>query len=657
MRYVQRQPRAAGHPIKRVISSAAILSFLAAAFAGLVWCAPARAAFTALGSGPPGPLTLEASVFQDTSGEKPALPIGTLYTIPLLVDFSDYAHQRPASDFDNFIFGQTVGPASVRGYYRDVSYGLLDVAPLDLPSSVGWLRMPEPRTYYLGDGAGYGTYPHDSEKMIEEAIALADPVVDFSRYDCNGDGFVDNLMIVFAGHEPNQFIAGFQPQKSILANTVTVDGVKARSYMIVPERVIYGGPAERLIGVFVHEMGHVLGLQDLYGNISTAGVGNWSLMAGGGMLRRGSAPARLDPWSSAKLGWLQPQTLTGPPTLRTIPTAGSSRTAAFKLYPGGVTSGPEYFLIENRQKSGIDGWLPGSGLLVWHVDESRPNNMDETHKLVDVEEAAGIQTMDLGWNEPGSDFGRADDPYPGDTGNREFSDTTTPDAKTYAGTDSGVHIYQISDSGPVMTALIGFRTPFRPPQQRTFVDVPAGDPYHVAIAGMAADGIIAGYETAGGTEFRPSSPVLRAQFAKMIDLTLGLTVTEGGTALPFVDVECPVDDLYPDDYVAVAYANALIKGYPGSLFKPYQDVSRAQLLTMVVRAVEGVRPEGLHTPPSSWTGKLPGGDPTHGENIKKAEYSGFLWGIDLAHFDIWGKATRGEVAQVLWNTMEILGND
>ena len=598
-------------------------------------------------------------MFQDTSGEKPALSIGTLFTIPLLVDFSDYAHQRPASDFDDFIFGETVGPASVRGYYRDVSYGLLDVTPLDLPSALGWLRMPEPKTLYLGDQSDPIAHPRDLARLIEDALAVTDPLVDFDRYDCNGDGFVDNLMLVVAGHSPNQYIDGFYPQKVTLTyDPVSVDGVKVRSYLLVPERVIYGGPAERLIGTFVHEMGHALGLPDLYDtDNSSAGVGNWSLMAGGSQLAHGSAPPRLDPWSSARLGWLQPQTLTGPPTLRTIPTVASSRTAAFKLYPGGATSGPEYFLIENRQKTGIDGRLPGSGLLVWHVDESRRNNLDETHKLVDVEEASGIQHMDLGYDEPGSNFGGGETPYPGDTGNREFSDTTTPDAKTYAGADSGIHIYQISDSAPVMTALIGFRAPFRPPQLPTFVDVQPASSYHVAIEGMAADGIIAGYETASGTEFRPSSPVLRAQFAKMIDLALRLTVTEGGTALPFVDVERPADNLYPDDYVAVAYANALIKGYPGGLFNPYQDVSRAQLLTMVVRAVGGVRPEGLHAPPSGWTGTLPGGDATHGQNIMKAEYSGLLWGIDLAPFDIWGKATRGEVAQVLWNTMEILGND
>ena len=119
--------------------------------------------------------------------------------------------------------------------------------------------------------------------------------------------------------------------------------------------------------------------------------------------------------------------------------------------------------------------------------------------------------------------------------------------------------------------------------------------------------------------------------------------------LPFTDVEKPTNNLYPDDYVAVAYQNGLIKGFGGTIFGPYRDMTRAQLLTMVVRAAERFQSASLRTPSESWTGTLPDGDPTHGQNIRTAEYSGLLAGIDLAHFDVWGKATRGEVAQVLWN--------
>ncbi len=70
---------------------------------------------------------------------------------------------------------------------------------------------------------------------------------------------------------------------------------------------------------------------------------------------------------------------------------------------------------------------------------------------------------------------------------------------------------------------------------------------------------------------------------------------------------------------------------------------------MVVRAAERFQPGSLTSPPASWQGTLSGSDPTHGQNIRTAEYSGLLAGIDLVRFDIWGTATRGEVAQVQWN--------
>ena len=177
----------------------------------------------------------------------------------------------------------------------------------------------------------------------------------------------------------------------------------------------------------------------------------------------------------------------------------------------------------------------------------------------------------------------------------------------------------------------------------------ASSPYKQAILGLLSDGIISGF--ADGT-FRPTQPVARAQFAKMIDLSLGLAVSEGSAPLLFTDVERPLDDLYPDDYVATAAAAGIVKGFPGGLFLPYAQMTRAQLLTMVVRAAEQFKLDALDQPPLGWAGVLPATDPIHGANAARAEYSGLLAGIELATFDIWDQARRGEVAQVLWNLRE-----
>jgi len=185
--------------------------------------------------------------------------------------------------------------------------------------------------------------------------------------------------------------------------------------------------------------------------------------------------------------------------------------------------------------------------------------------------------------------------------------------------------------------------------QYLFRDAMAEQKYYRAIYHLAKAGVVSGYQD--GT-FKSYNPVLRAQFAKMATLSLDLAVTEGALPVPFWDVEKPTTSLYPDDYVAVAAANDLILGYSDGSFRPYVDISRAQLLTIVVRAAEHFKPAALTTPLGGWKGTLPASDPTHGANIAKAEYSGLLSGIDLAAFSIWKPATRGEVAQILWNLRE-----
>jgi len=430
-------------------------------------------------------------------------------------------------------------------------------------------------------------------------------------------------------------------------------------------------PGDMTIGLYAHEMGHVIGAPDLYdSDLSSQGIGVWSLMARGCYLGNGAWPARPDAWTSALLGWLQPQVVTGPPTLLAIPWVGTSRTAAFKLYPGGATSGPEYFLIENRQNVGTDAELPGPGLLIWHVDETRiapggPDpQADEARKLVDLEEAGGFQNLDLrmgteGWNE-----GSHDDPFPGATGNRKFDDTTNPDAKTYDGANSGVSISHISDSGMVMTAYVGFgAAPDVPETPSDFIDVPPGRDYHDAIYGLRDAGIIDGYKLDGTWEFRPDNTVLRAQFAKMICGVMGLTVVEDdwpNPSVPFTDLGDDilpgagvVDSLYPHEYVAICAHNQITLGKTPTTFDPWAYITRAQVVSMIVRAVDRLYPRLLTTPPPGYGGSLGDFYPEHGQNMRIAEFNGLLTGL-LGFgrtWDPWSAASRGETAQMLWNLM------
>jgi hypothetical protein len=110
----------------------------------------------------------------------------------------------------------------------------------------------------------------------------------------------------------------------------------------------------------------------------------------------------------------------------------------------------EYFLVENRQRTGYDAALPGCGLLVWHIDETRTSgnsaNADETRKLVDLEEADGLNNLDGVGNR-----GDAGDPYPGSTNNTQFNDTSNPNSRLYSGSSSGVASENMS--GPCSSTM------------------------------------------------------------------------------------------------------------------------------------------------------------------------------------------------------------
>jgi Domain of unknown function (DUF1906)/S-layer homology domain len=190
-----------------------------------------------------------------------------------------------------------------------------------------------------------------------------------------------------------------------------------------------------------------------------------------------------------------------------------------------------------------------------------------------------------------------------------------------------------------------------------FPDVPVSNPYYAAITDLASRGITGGFPD--GT-FGPNKPVLRKQFAKMIVGAMGLTVTEDDwqdSNRPFTD--CGRDDpnsLYPHDYIAVAKAHNLAAGETPTTFAPHANITRAQMVTMVVRAAQN---SGITLTPvgPDYVGTFTAyADPTHGANVHLAEYNKLLQGfLVTGDPSAWmaANATRGEVAQVLWKLMQL----
>ena len=226
---------------------------------------------------------------------------------------------------------------------------------------------------------------------------------------------------------------------------LNVDGTKIFAYLTVPE--------DAMIGVCCHELGHLLfGFPDLYDtDQSSEGIGNWCLMAAGswGGTPAGSLPVHPSAWCKANQGWVAVDNRTSNATLN-IPDVKQSHTV-YRLWKNG-DSNPEYFLLENREQAQFDASLPSGGLLIWHIDETTPDNTNENHYRIALVQADGQRDLERAANR-----GDAGDPYPGIANNFRFDNTSAPNSKSYNGLATSVSVTNIGAAGATMTARVGVR--------------------------------------------------------------------------------------------------------------------------------------------------------------------------------------------------------
>jgi immune inhibitor A len=375
--------------------------------------------------------------FAPTAGSRKALV--------LLVDFSDAAAVQTQAHFQEILFSVgTHATGSMRDFYREASYGKLDVIGEVSGTggvTAGWYRAPKLKSYYTNGDYGFGAHPQNAQKLVEDVVALARPHVNFADYDNDEDGIVDALVVIAAGTggEVSGNTADLWSHKWTMS-PIAADGVSITTYFMAPE--------DGNVGVMCHELGHLLmKWPDLYDtDYSSKGTGRWDLMAGGSWNDNGNTPAHPTAWCKLKAGWIDPiEILNGTQNVSLRPYANQGD--VYKL-PIGGGSGKEYFLVSNRHTVGFDSHLPGAGCIIEHVDDSRINNTDETHYLVDIEQADGQSHLNSNAN--GGDFG---DAYPNGAAN-SFTASTTPASRSYDGSDSKIEVTAITRSGTLITATL-----------------------------------------------------------------------------------------------------------------------------------------------------------------------------------------------------------
>jgi M6 family metalloprotease-like protein len=326
------------------------------------------------------------------------------------IEYPDLKHNEKIkdSDWEESLFsygtyteksatGQTVH-GSMNDYYKEISYGKLKIEG----KFVGWNEVSKKRLEYDG-GVGNGNERKSKVALLTESL---DKYTAKSGKDALKD--YDGVFFIYAGGRvPNVSRASlYWPHRASVQY-----GGRSLPYFIVEE----GGSRMHDISVFCHEFGHMLGLPDLYARPEqpgSEGVWQWCAMSnqiGGGQ------PQHFCAWSKEQLRWVIP-TVIDPRVQQKLVLSPieDDNTQCFKVMVR--PDGSEYFLIENRKRTGWDKQLPGEGLLMWRVVNNKPV-LEESHG---IEGARGPSSFP------------ALVPFPS-TSNNSFTPYTMPSSKSQLG--------------------------------------------------------------------------------------------------------------------------------------------------------------------------------------------------------------------------------
>ncbi|MDE5840583.1 MAG: M6 family metalloprotease domain-containing protein [Muribaculaceae bacterium] len=370
--------------------------------------------------------------------------IGKQKGLVILVEYADEKFNYGDFDYFNRMlneegFSDFGSLGSARDWFIENSNGLF-MPDFDV---YGPVELPKERKYYGGNDM-YGSDLHPEEMAIH-ACQILDETVDFSQYDRDGDGMIDNVFIFYAGkgeHDsgvknavwPHSWdVAAVYPLEKFI-----FDGVQLNHYACTCE-FPSGYKRPDGIGTFIHEFSHVMGLPDLYNtNTMTASYtpGGWSVMDSGPYNNDRLTPPNYSSFEKCALGWLEYDAIK--PGVNELPDLSTSN-VAFALP---TEKDYEFFFFENRQQHGNDEFLPGHGMLVWHIDynygawaSNTVNNLSN-HQRVDLVEADNRR----------SESTRDGDSFPGTTGNTSFTFDTKPQLASWSKKHLAYDIDNISES-------------------------------------------------------------------------------------------------------------------------------------------------------------------------------------------------------------------
>lgn len=311
--------------------------------------------------------TIDKSVFQ---GTKKAIVILAQYTDKKFTADNSLDLYKKAINGINYKDGDFRG--SVRDYFRAQSNGQFDI-DFDV---VGVCPLKYPYSHY---GKNVGDDEPNTYEMIVEACQWAhNNGTDFSKYDWNGDGKVDQVYVIYAGLGeadggttntvwPHMFYLSAYEGTEYYEKGLTLDGVTIDTYACGPE--LQGDGRNNGVGTFCHEFSHCMGFPDLYDyNSSWFGMGYFDLMDSGSYNGDGYLPAGYSAAEKSDCGWIELKDMTNiTETVNVTDMAPQTQNGdAYIIKNKGNEN--EYFVVEYRAKDGWDAEIPGEGIMITHID-------------------------------------------------------------------------------------------------------------------------------------------------------------------------------------------------------------------------------------------------------------------------------------------------
>ena len=349
----------------------------------------------------------------------------------ILVNFKDVAFTTSKTEMDSMLTGKNYtrnytykyygrtytveSEGSAWKYFYDSSNGQYD-PQFDV---VGPVTVSQNMAYYGGNNS-YGD--KNPEAMIVEACRLVDDSVDFSLYDNDKDGVVDFVYVMYAGlgEADGGGDNTIWPHQYYVFQYLSLDNTKIYRYACSNEMDNYT-KHHTGIGTFCHEFSHVLGLPDLYETNTTSmhdqkTLGQWSILDYGPYNNDGNTPPAYSAYERFFMGWLTPRLITEPENI-TLAELNDSQEALLISSSdqhnliGNDPDPTTFYLLENRQQTGWDEYLPGHGLMLTKIQYNYKKWFDNT--VNNTAKSMGVDLIEADGKAPQYDANRPSNGYMG----------------------------------------------------------------------------------------------------------------------------------------------------------------------------------------------------------------------------------------------------